>query len=147
VSTPRRIAGARPLRPLGGLYGAACAGTIAYWAAFAAGSVRTDDSAAYLDFERSFQLADGYLAATSGAAALACWRGDPRALPLGLMASSASIYLGCMDVLYNVRHGKYRRLDGAMAVEIAINAYSLVVSPVAASTLWSQRDALARGRR
>jgi hypothetical protein len=63
------------------------------------------------------------------------------------MASSAAIYLGCMDVLYNVRHRKYRRLDGAMAVEIAINAYALVVSPIAARTLWSQRDELARGRR
>jgi hypothetical protein len=34
-----------------------------------------------------------------------------------------------------------------MAVEIAINAYALVVSPIAARTLWSQRDELARGRR
>jgi hypothetical protein len=135
------------LRLLAGLYGASCAGTIAYWTAFIAGPVRTDESDSYLDFERSFQLADGYLAAMSGAAAAACWRRDPRALPLGLMASSAAIYLGCMDVLYNVRHRKYRRLDGAMAVEIAINAYALVVSPIAARTLWSQRDELARGRR
>jgi hypothetical protein len=147
VSKRGRRADPRPLGLLAGLYGASCAGTIAYWVAFVAGPVRTEETESYLDFERSFQLADGYLAAMSGAAAVACWRRDARALPLGLMASSAAIYLGCMDVLYNARHGKYRQLSGAMAVEIAINAYSLVVSPVAASTLWSQRDALARGRR
>jgi hypothetical protein len=139
----RRLADVPAPWLLGGLYGAACAGTIVYWAAFAAGSVRTDESASYLDFERSFQLAEGYLAAMSGAAAVACWRRDPRALPLGLMASSASIYLGCMDLLYNLRHGKYRELTGPMAVESAINAYSLVLSPLAAWALWRRRDELA----
>jgi hypothetical protein len=63
------------------------------------------------------------------------------------MASSASIYLGCMDVLHNVRHAKYRHVTPAMAVEIAINAYSLVVSPLAAWTLWRQRDKLQFGNR
>jgi hypothetical protein len=132
------------LRALARLYGAVAAGTVAYWAAFAAGPARTDESEAYADFERSFQLADAYLAAMSAAAALACRRRDARALPLGLMASSASIYLGCMDLLYNLRHGKYRHLSAAMAVEIAINAYSLGLSPAAAYMLWRQRDKLSR---
>jgi quinol monooxygenase YgiN len=35
-----------------------------------------------------------------------------------------------------VRHDKYRVLNGAMAAEIAINAYSLIISPLAAWTLW-----------
>jgi hypothetical protein len=127
----------RELRLLAAVYGAGAAGTVAYWAAFAAGPARTGESEEYLDFERSFQLADAYMAALSGAAAVACWRHDPRALPLGLMASSATIYLGCMDVLYNLRHGKYRRLTGAMAVEVAINAYSLGLGPLSAWRLWA----------
>jgi hypothetical protein len=142
MSKHRRLPDVDALRLLAALHGAVCAGTVAYWAGFMAGSVRTEESASYLDFERSFQLADTYLATASAAAALACWRRDQRALPLGLMASSASIYLGCMDVLYNVRHAKYRQVTPAMAVEIAINAYSLVVSPLAAWTLWRQRDKL-----
>jgi hypothetical protein len=142
MSRHPRLPDVDPLRLLAGLHGAVCAGTVAYWAGFMAGSVRTEESASYLDFERSFRLADAYLATASAAAALACWRRDQRALPLGLMASSASIYLGCMDAFYNVRHAKYRHLTPAMAVEIAINAYSLVVSPLAAWTLWRQRDKL-----
>jgi hypothetical protein len=133
----------RPLRLLAGLYGAVSAGTVAYWAAFFGGPARIDQSERYLDFERSFLLADAYLAAMSAAAAGACWRREPRALALGLMASSASIYLGCMDVFYNLRHGKYRDLRGAMAVEVAINAYSLALSPLAARRLWRERDKLA----
>lgn len=142
MSKHRRLPDVDALRLMAVLHGAACVGTAAYWAGFSAGPARTDESASYLDFERSFQLADAYLAVASAAAALACWRRDQEALPLGLMASSASIYLGCMDVLYNVRHGKYRHVTPAMAAEIAINAYSLVISPLAAWTLWRQRDKL-----
>ena len=70
----------------------------------------------------------------TGGASIACWRGDSRALPVGLMASSASIYLGCLDVLYNLRHGKYRDLDAAMGAEAVINATSLGLG---AFTAWA----------
>jgi hypothetical protein len=50
-----------------------------------------------------------------------------------------------MDVLYNVRHAKYRHLTPAMAVEIAINGFSLVVSPLAAWVLWRHRENLQPG--
>jgi len=129
----------RRLRLLSAIYGVGTAANVAYWIGFAAGPARTDDSQGYLDFERSFPLADAYLAAMSGAASIACWRGDPRALPLGLMASSASIYLGCLDVLYNLRHGKYRNLDGAMGAETAINAASLSLGAFSAWALWRWR--------
>jgi hypothetical protein len=130
----------RGLRLLSAIYGVGTVGNIAYWIGFAAGPARTDDSEEYLDFERSFPLADAYLAAMSGAASVACWRGDPRALPLGLMASSASIYLGCLDVLYNLRHGKYRDLDGAMGAEAVINATSLGLGAFSAWALWRWHD-------
>ena len=132
----------RRLRLLSAIYGVGTAANLAYWVAFAAGPARTDDSEEYLDFERSFPLADAYLAAMSGAASIACWRGDPRALPIGLMASSASIYLGCLDVLYNLRHGKYRDLDAAMGAEVAINATSLGLGAFTAWALWRLRGEL-----
>lgn len=130
------------LRLLSAIYGVGTAANVAYWVGFAAGPARTDDSEEYLDFERSFPLADAYLAAMSGAASIACWRDDPRALPVGLMASSASIYLGCLDVLYNLRHGKYRDLDAAMGVEAAINATSLGLGAFTAWALWRWRGEL-----
>jgi hypothetical protein len=133
---------ARRLRLLSAIYGVGTAGNVAYWVGFAAGPARTDDSEGYLDFERSFPLADAYLAVMSGAASIACWRGDSRALPVGLMASSASIYLGCLDVLYNLRHGKYRDFDAAMGVEAAINATSLGLGAFTAWALWRWRGEL-----
>jgi hypothetical protein len=132
----------RGLRLLSAIYGVGAAGNVAYWIGFAAGPARTDDSEEYLDFERSFPLADAYLAAISGTASVACWRADPRALPLGLMASSASIYLGCLDVLYNLRHGKYRNPGGAMGAEVVINATSLGLGAFSAWALWRSRGEL-----
>jgi hypothetical protein len=132
------------LRLLSAIYGIGTASNIAYWVAFAAGPARTDESEEYIDFERSFPLADAYLAAMSGTASIACWRGDRRALPVGLMASSASIYLGCLDVLYNLRHGKYRDLDAAMGAEVAINAASLGLGAFTAWALWRWRGELPR---
>jgi hypothetical protein len=54
MSKHRRLPDVDPLRLLAGLHGAVCAGTVAYWAGFMAGSARTEESASYLDFERSF---------------------------------------------------------------------------------------------
>jgi hypothetical protein len=132
------------LRLLSAIYGFGTVANVAYWVGFAAGPTRTGESEEYLDFELSFPLADAYLAAMSGAASIACWRGDPRAVPVGLMASSASIYLGCLDVLYNLRHGKYRDLDAAMGVETAINAVSLGLGGFTAWALWRLRDEFGR---
>lgn len=134
------------LKPLAVLYGVGAVGTGAYWAAFFAGPAKTDESEGYLDFEHSFLLADAYLAAMSGAAAVACWRRQPRALALGLMASSASIYLGCMDTFYNLRHGKYGRLNAAMGLEALINATTLGFGALSARELWRRRQALLPGR-
>lgn len=135
--------GGRPLRGVAGLYALTAAGTAAYWAAFAAGPARTESAPAYLDFERSFPLADAYLAGMSAVAATRCWRGDERAVPVGLMASSASIVVGLLDVLYNARHGKYRAMDGAMATEAAINASMVLGGVLVARRLWGARDRFA----
>jgi hypothetical protein len=139
-----RRADRRALRRVAAIYATGALGNAAYWAGFLAGPARTEESEGYLDFERSFPLADAYLAAMSGGAALACWRGEERGLLLGLMASSASIYLGCMDVLYNVRHGKYRHPGGAMGVEVVINATTLGLGAFTARELWARRASLRR---
>jgi hypothetical protein len=55
------------------------------------------------------------------------------------VASSASIYLGCLDVLYNPRHGKYSDLDGAMGAEAVINATSLGLGMFSAWAPWRSR--------
>ncbi len=130
---------ARRRRLLSAIYAFGTVANVAYWVAFAAGPARTGESEEYLDFERSFPLADAYLAALSGTATIACWRGDRRALPVGLMASSASIYLGCLDVLYNLRHDKYSNLDAAMGAEVGINVASLGLGAFSARALWQWR--------
>jgi len=86
----------------------AAAGTAAYWTAwFAAGAVQTGDDPAYLAFERAFPLADGYMAACWIAAAWLLLRGRATAIPVGIAAGSAMVFLGLMDTLFNLEHRKY----------------------------------------
>jgi hypothetical protein len=86
-------------------------------------------------------FADTYVAGMSAAAAVACWRRKPAGLPFGLMASSGYIFLGLMDTLYNVQHGKYRRIRGPMALEAWINISTVVGGVVGARELWRTYEA------
>ena len=88
------------------------AGTLAYWLAyFFAGAVQTADDAVYTGFENAFPLADGYMTVAYVAAALLLLRGRPLAVPVGIAAGSAMVFLGAMDTLFNLEHGKYAEHD------------------------------------
>ncbi|MGA7869608.1 MAG: hypothetical protein WCA22_01790 [Candidatus Binatus sp.] len=72
----------------------------AYWVLFfTTGVVQTSSDAAYLDFERAFPAADAWLAFASAWCAINCTRRRPQAVLWALVASGASVYLGCMDTL------------------------------------------------
>ena len=63
-----------------------------------------------------------------------------------LLGGSASIYLGLMDVLYDILNGIYERLSSPagtdVAVEIAINVLTLTLGPVIIWYVWSRRQSL-----
>jgi hypothetical protein len=117
--------------------------TVAYWIEyFTSGKVRTSDDPAYVDFENAFPLADAYMAASFLAAAWLLRRQRGAAVPVGIAAGSAMVFLGAMDTLYNLEHGKYRTITAEMAGETAINAFSLVFGPLTMVRLWKARHRL-----
>jgi hypothetical protein len=123
----------------------AALGTIAYWATyFGSGAVQTSADPAYLAFENAFPLADGYMTACYLAAAFLLVRRRVAAVPMGVAAGSAMVFLGCMDVLFNLEHAKYASMTSEMAVETAINVVCLTFGPFTMVRLWRARGRLER---
>ncbi|MGA7270395.1 MAG: hypothetical protein WB239_04915, partial [Acidimicrobiia bacterium] len=78
--------------------------TIGYWTEyFTTGKVRTSEEPAYVEFENAFPLADGYMAVCLLASARLLRQERPGAVPTGIAAGSAMVYLAGMDILYNLQ--------------------------------------------
>jgi hypothetical protein len=123
----------------------AALGTLAYWTAyFTAGAVQTSDDAAYVAFENAFPLADAYMATCYVAAAILLLKGRAAAIPIGIAAGSAMVFLGAMDTLFNLEHGKYADMTAEMTVETIINLMCFVLGPVTMIRLWRARSRFAR---
>lgn len=116
----------------------AALGTAAYWIAYFGSDlthVRADT--VYLAFENAFPLADGWMALAYLLSAWYLWRGDHRAVLWGLCAGSAMIFLGLMDLLFNIEQGHFQPPIGAqMWLEIAIMAFCLTFGPFTIWRLW-----------
>jgi len=60
-----------------------------------------------------------------------------------LLSGGASIFLGLMDVLYNLENGTYLIASGEVAFEIIINVWALTLSgPIMIWYMWTRRQAL-----
>ena len=122
----------------------AAAGTVAYWVSyFASGAVRTASDPVYVGFEDAFPLADAYMSAAFVASAILLLRGRALAVPFGIVAGGAMVFLGCMDVLFNLEHAKYRAMTAEMSVEAAINLACFFFGPFTVVRLWRIRGRLA----
>jgi len=119
-------------------------GTVAYWVAFfaAGNALHGAEGDVYLGFERAFPAADAWMAASALAAAVGLLRHRPWSVPTGIAAGSAAVFLGLLDVSFNLEQGLYARGTGAMAVEIAINVLSLSTGPLLILWFWRARHAL-----
>jgi len=116
-----------------------------YWVLFfATGVVQTSEDPLYLGFERAFPAADAWL----GIAAIVCAEGLRRrrgtAVLYGIAAGSAFMYLGLMDMLYDLQHGVYVEFSPEMATEVAIVVCCLVFGPLLMRYVWRHRGWLDR---
>ncbi len=104
--------------------------TVAYWLDFfLRGTVQAVEEEWYLRFERAFPAADGWMAACSLVAAVGLFTGAGYATVFGLLAAGALVFLGLMDLTFNLQNGLFRLLpqSGAMWVEAVIVGFSLVL--------------------
>ncbi len=104
---------------------------------------------AYYTFENAFPAADGWLALALLLAVAGILRRRPSALLWTLLAGGAGIYLGCMDVLFDVENGIYRFQPGAdlsgPLVEVTINVLTFALGLAIIAWAWRHRRALLTG--
>lgn len=114
--------------------------TVGYWIAyFTTGLTHVRADAVYLAFENAFPLADGWMALCFLLGAYYLWRGERTAVLWGISAGSAMIFLGCMDLLFNIEQGHFQPpIGAAMWLEIAIMAFCLTFGPFTIWRLWRQ---------
>lgn len=122
--------------------------TIAYWVVWF-GVDRELLAAAhtpeYYAYENAFPLADGWMVLAGIAATLALLRRRASAFLFSVLAGSSSIFLGLLDVLFDLEHGIYASPDtGAVAVEVTINALTLAMGAAVVVWAWRVRRELAR---
>jgi hypothetical protein len=133
----------RGRRALGTVLVVGGAGTIFYWTVFfTSGMVQATREPCYLVFERAFPAADAWTAVAAILAGVGLWRRRPSAVLFGIAAGSGLVFLGLMDVLYNLEHGMYALRTAEMANEIVINLFCLSVGPTAIAYAWRQRRVL-----
>jgi hypothetical protein len=102
--------------------------TAAYWVDFFwHGSVHVVEEEWYIRFERAFPVADGFTGVCAAASGIGLLAGEEWGVALGLVAAGGLVFLGLMDVTFNVDNGLYRRLadSGAMRAELFVNVWTL----------------------
>jgi hypothetical protein len=120
--------------------------TIAYWVVWFGidrellASAHTDS---YYAFENSFPVADAWMAFAGVAATVALVRRRASAFLWSIAAGTTSVYLGLLDVLFDLENGIYHSSDtGGVVVEIAINVLTLSLGTVVLVWTWQKRREL-----
>jgi len=117
-----------------------------YWILFFSGTPALSGVPCYMTFETAFPAADTWLAITALVGAIGLLKRKSWGVLFSLLAGSASIFLGLMDVLYDCLNGIYGKLSSPagtdVAVEIAINVLTLTLGPIIIWYVWSRRHSL-----
>ncbi|HWP07702.1 MAG TPA: hypothetical protein VNN72_18250 [Polyangiaceae bacterium] len=154
MTTPNGTAPSRPspLAPLPGarfILGVLIFGSVAYtaywvvWFGVDRELLASAHTESYYAFENAFPLADAWTVVAGILAAVTLVKRQASTLIWSTAAGSTSIFLGLLDVLFDLENGIYRSPDtGAVAVEIVINVLTIALGVVVVAWAWSQRRAL-----
>ncbi|HUT32152.1 MAG TPA: hypothetical protein VNE39_01620 [Planctomycetota bacterium] len=113
---------------------------VAYWVDFyASGDVKVRTDEVYLAFQKAFALADGWLAVCCLVGAVGLWLRREWGFLFGLLGASSSIFLGLMDVCFNLNEGIYLLGSMEVWVEVAINVMTLGIGAAIIAVLWLRR--------
>ena len=113
-------------------------GTVAYWVDFfVRGSVNVVDEEWYVKFERSFPAADGFMAACAAIGGVGLLYDAAYGTAFALVAAGGLVFLGLMDVAFNLDNRLYRflRTSWPMRAELVINLWSLGLGAVLLLTM------------
>jgi hypothetical protein len=143
-----------PARPNGwktavGIQLFASVAAAAYWGVWYFGdhaALASQSSVTYLAFQNAFPLADAWLVFTCLAGCRALINRSLSALVWVLLAGSSSIYLGLIDITFNLENRVYLEAPASsLAVEVALNLLSLGLGGWGIWFGWQNLKGLARG--
>ena len=115
----------------------------AYWTIWSTHRdwIASEHTKSYVDFENAFPLADAWLGVACLSALVALVRRRPSALLWLVATGAAGLYLGCMDLLYDLQHDIFTR-GGDGAVEAVIVAVTWIFSVTVLRYAWTRRGEL-----
>ncbi len=122
--------------------------TMVFWIVFFADMAAQADSflarqcPGWYVWERSFPLADAWMAAAALVGALGLMRMRSWGLLFCELAGSALVFLGLMDVLFFVQNGLYLHFNADVAVEAFIHAWVTGFGVFVIAYVWRRRDLL-----
>jgi hypothetical protein len=94
----------------------------------------------YYRFENAFPVADAWL----GLLLILATVGLLLRRPWGLLAGGAGIYLGCLDVLFDLENGVYHIAPGGDAsgalIEMTINILTFALGIIVTTYIWRHRN-------
>jgi hypothetical protein len=141
----------RGVRALGVVALGAALLTVSYWVIWYAGGrdlLASAHTPEYFAFENAFPAADGWLAFCAFVAGVQLLRRQPSAIYWLFLTAGCGMYLGLMDVLFDLENGIYLVPKGgdpvAVGIEIAINALTFSLSAIALWWAWRHRGWAAR---
>jgi hypothetical protein len=119
---------------------------VAYWTIWYAGGrdlLASAHTREYLAFENAFPAADAWLALTAFIAGVQLLRGRSNAIFWLILTAGSGLYLGLMDVLFDLENGIYLVSSGgdpvAIGIEIAINILTFALSFYVLWWAWRNR--------
>jgi hypothetical protein len=119
--------------------------TVSYWVIWFAGGrdlLASAHTPEYFAFENAFPAADGWLALCALISGIQLLRGSSSAIYWLFLTAGCGLYLGLMDVLFDLENGIYLLPTGgdpvAVGIEIAINVLTFTL--VFVSLWWAWRN-------
>ncbi len=102
--------------------------TIIFWILFffVPNSVQSSNERCYMVFQRSFVAADLWMSIAFFLSAYYLYHHETAGILWGIVAGGTFVFLGLMDVLYNIENGMYKHINSGMFFEILINLVSLI---------------------
>ena len=118
----------------------------AYWAIWFTQRdwLASEHTQAYYDFENAFPLADAWLGLACLLALVSLVRRAPTALLWLIAAGAAGLYLGCLDLLYDLEHDIFTSGGGGI-VEGVIVAVTWAFALTVLRFAWTRRGELLGG--
>jgi hypothetical protein len=99
-----------------------------YWVEFyVKGEVQVVNDESYIKFQKAFVAADSWAAICAIVGAIGLLSGQTYGMIFALITGSSLIFLGLMDVAFNIQNNLYRllRSSGEMKLELLLNLFSL----------------------